>query len=89
MSKDTPMRDRQKPRTNSKPHIDRRALPEQDRTAPVVRIFSPSELDLDDLAEAIRSLLEESAGQPQVGPSSRPNPDLLSFPRRVSHVVGP
>jgi len=52
----------------------------------VARIFNPGELDLDDLAEAIRSLLG-TASPAQIGPCSRPRPELLSFPHRVTHVV--
>jgi len=55
-------------------------------TVPVARIFNPGELDLDDLAEAIRSLLG-TASPAQIGPCSRPRPELLSFPHRVTHVV--
>jgi hypothetical protein len=51
-----------------------------------VRFFTPAELDLDDLAEAIRSLLGPIS-PPQIGPPSRRKPDLLSFPRRGTHVV--
>ncbi len=46
---------------------------------PVARIFAPSDLDIDDLAEALRSL-QGPTGPPQIGASSRSNPDLLSFP---------
>jgi hypothetical protein len=53
----------------------------------VARIFSPADLDLDDLAEAIRFLLGPPS-TPQSGPSLQPNPDLLSSPRRATHVVG-
>jgi hypothetical protein len=52
----------------------------------LTRLFSPNEVNLDDLAEAIRSLLEP-AGQPQIGLAIRPKPDLLSFPLRGPHVV--
>jgi hypothetical protein len=55
--------------------------------AVVARIFSPSELDIDDLAEAIRQLLGPSIGAPEEV-LHQPNSDLLSFPRRVTHVVG-
>lgn len=87
MSKDTTMRNRRKPRTNPEPHSEAHAFSEPDRAAaPIVRIFSPAELDLDDLAGAIRSLLGPS-GPPQIRPRRRPTPDLLSPSRRVSHVV--
>lgn len=52
----------------------------------LTRIFSPSEVDLDDLAEAIRSLLGPT-NVPQIGAPNRPNPDLPSLPRRGTHVV--
>jgi len=69
-------------------HYEPKVLPiaDPDRPAPVARLFAPSELDLDDLAEAIRSLLGPAI-PPQIGPSSRPQPELLSLPRRGSHVV--
>ncbi len=70
------MRDRRQPRSNLEPCSDELA-------APMARLFAPSELDLDDLAEAIRSLLEPTS-QPQ---TKRPNRDLLSFPHRGTHVV--
>jgi hypothetical protein len=55
--------------------------------APVARIFSPSDLDLDDLAEAIRQLLgpDISAREDAL---HQPNGDLLSLARRGTHVVG-
>ena len=53
---------------------------------PVRRLFVPTALDLDDLAEALRSLLGFTS-PPQIGPPSRPNPDLLSLPGRGTHVV--
>jgi hypothetical protein len=56
-------------------------------TAAVTRIFSPSDLDLDDLAEAIRHLLGPDIGAP-VEHAHQPNCDLLSFPHRGTHVVG-
>jgi hypothetical protein len=53
---------------------------------PISRRFTPTELNQDDLAEAIRSLLEP-VSTPQIGGPSRPHSDLLSLPRGVSHVV--
>jgi hypothetical protein len=85
---DTTMRDRRQPRTIPELRSDVQAIPESDYPPPMARIFSPSDLDLDDLAEAIRSLLGPTS-PPRVGPPSSPKRDLLSFPRRVSHVVGP
>jgi hypothetical protein len=53
---------------------------------PVARIFSPADLDLDDLAEAIRFLLGPPS-TPQISPTGHPNPDLLSSPHRATHVL--
>jgi hypothetical protein len=61
--------------------------PAADSDMPVARIFTPSVLDIDDLAEAIRSLLA-TASPAQIGSPRGPNPDLLSFPHGVTHVVG-
>jgi hypothetical protein len=52
----------------------------------VERLFRPEELDVDDLAEAIRSLLGPNS-PPEIGSPSRPDPDLLSLPPRGTHVV--
>jgi hypothetical protein len=52
----------------------------------IVRQFNQDELDLDDLAEAIRFLLDcdcESSPETQ----NEPTDDLLSPPTRVTHVV--
>jgi hypothetical protein len=71
---------RERRRNNPRLPCDVQSLP-----APaehVARLFSPSELDLDDLAEAIRSLLGPSSVSP-----GHPDPDLLPVPRRVTHVV--
>jgi hypothetical protein len=61
-------------------------IAQRSNTDGLTRLFAPAELDLDDLAEAIRSLLGPISPS-EIGTSSRPNPDLLSFPDRVSHVV--
>ena len=53
----------------------------------VARIFSPSDLDIDDLAEAIRQLLGPDIGAPGEV-LHQPKDDLLSVRRRVTHVVG-
>lgn len=53
---------------------------------PLARNFIPSELDLDDLAEAIRCLLASNT-VPQNTSPGRPNPDLLLVRPRVSHGV--
>jgi hypothetical protein len=86
VSRDTTMRHRPQPRTSSKTCGDAPSLLTPDRAATVARIFSPSELDLDDLAEAIRSLLGPSI-VPQIESPGRPAPDLLPARPRVTHVV--
>ncbi len=48
----------------------------------VARQFEPQQIDLDNLAQAIRSLLAEGS------PANPPHPDLLSSRHRGSHVVG-
>jgi hypothetical protein len=63
------------------------AVHESRCAAPVARVFTPAELDLDDLAEAIRHLLGPEPRPPEEA-SNQPNDNLLSFPHRVSHVVG-
>jgi hypothetical protein len=81
------MRDRHQPRPNSRPHNDLQVLAAFGRGAvQVERSFRPEDMDLDDLAEAIRSLLGPSS-VPQIASPSRPNPDLLSVPRRGTHVL--
>lgn len=51
-----------------------------DRRTPVSDRRTPLELDLDDLAEAIRSLLNPTS-QPPIGPSPHAHPDLLAIGR--------
>jgi len=80
------MRNRRQPRSNPELCSVVQSLPKSDRAAPVARLFSPSELNLDDLAEAIRSLLVPGSGLPIASPG-RPDPDLLPVPPRVTHVV--
>ena len=53
-------------------------------TTNTTRLFAPEQLDLDDLAEAIRMLLEDEPGE---GANHKANPGLLSPATRVSHVV--
>ena len=74
------------PRSNPEPCGDVPSLLEPDRGTPVVRIFRAAELDLDYLAEAIRSLLGP-ASVPQISGTGGPKPELLSFPCRGTHVV--
>jgi len=80
----------EKPATAMRECLSNR-MPEQEiaprlKSEGLTRIFSPSELDLDDLAEAFRSLLWFT-NPPQIGSPSRPIPDLLSLRRRGTHVV--
>jgi hypothetical protein len=86
VSRDTTMRNRRQPRSNPKHRSDVQSLAESDRAAAVARQFNPSELDLDDLAEALRSLLGPSS-LPQTASPGRQDPDLLPAPPRVTHVV--
>jgi hypothetical protein len=86
VSRDTTMRNRRQLRSNPKRRSDVKSLPEANCAAPVARLFSPSELDLDDLAEAIRLLLGTES-VPQITSPGRPDPDLLPVSPRVTHVV--
>jgi len=52
----------------------------------LVREFSPGDIDLDDLTEAIRLLLEPAVEKIDSGRLG--DPDLLSPWRRATHVVG-
>ena len=65
---------------------DRRQSRAVSPAAAVARIFSPSDLDLDDLAEAIRQLLRPDIGAPKEAPHQT-NDNLLSFPDRATDVV--
>ena len=56
-------------------------------TTAVAWTFTPLDLDIDDLAEAIRQLLEPDTGASNEAPH-QPIDDLLSFPHRGTHVVG-
>lgn len=53
----------------------------------VARAFSPSDLNIDDLAEAIRQLLGPDISAPKES-LHQPNDDLLSSPHRGTHMVG-
>jgi hypothetical protein len=53
---------------------------------PVARQFAPADLDVDDLAEAIRLLLG-SDHTPQSAVPDEAISNLLSFPKRGSHGV--
>ncbi|MGA2580044.1 MAG: hypothetical protein ABSH24_28935 [Bryobacteraceae bacterium] len=52
----------------------------------MTRLFTPAQLDLDDLAEAIRSLLGPGSILQTTSPGGT-NPALLLFRRRGTHVV--
>lgn len=80
------MRARRQPRSPQNRSQYAESFPPPQIVVPVARIFDPSALNLDDLAEAIRSLLGSSS-VPETASPGRPNPDLLSFPRRATHVV--
>jgi len=53
----------------------------------VVREFSSGDIDLDELAEAIRLLLEPAPAA-RIDVRRRRDPDLLLQRRRATHVVG-
>ena len=80
------MRNRRQPRSNPELCSVVQSLPKSDRAAPLARLFLPSELDLDGLAEAIRSLLGPNSIARPAAPG-RKDPDLLPVPPGVSHVV--
>jgi hypothetical protein len=80
------MRDRRQPRSNRRHRTNVHALDGIYRAAPIARIFTPSELDLDDLAEAIRLLLGDNAARRSEAPD-QPDSNLLSSPGRGSHVL--
>ena len=58
---------------------------DSDGASDIARTFSPDELDLDQLAEAIRRLLNTDTGDDA---QIRRDPDLLSRRRRATHVMG-
>lgn len=76
------------PGSNPKPIGVVQPFSEPDRAASVARLFAPSDLDLDDLAEAIRSLLRPGP-EPQDDAADEPDRNLLSFAHRGTHVVEP
>lgn len=53
----------------------------------LIRAFRPEEIDLDDLAEAIRQLLH-SESTPTPHSSAGVGPDLLLVRDRATHVMG-
>jgi hypothetical protein len=66
--------------------ISRQEIAQRSNIEGPTRLFRPSEVDLDALAEAIRSLLGPT-NVPQIDAPSRPNPNLRSSRRRGSHVL--
>lgn len=80
------MRARRQPPSAQKGQGDIQSFREPKLPALVTRIFNPAELDLDDLAEAIRSLIGSSS-VPQINSSGGTESSLLSFPRRATHVL--
>jgi hypothetical protein len=75
------------PPLNAGPRCDVPSLRSPVPAAPVTRLFTPAQLDLDDLAEAIRSLLGPGS-PPQICQSSPPKPELLSFPHQRDSCGG-
>ena len=74
---DTTMRDRRRAGSNSYTNNDLQAPAAFAlELAQVERIFRPEELDVDNLVEAVRALLEHDGA-----------PHLLSLPPRGTHVV--
>jgi hypothetical protein len=51
-----------------------------------VRLHSPEDLDLDALAESVRSLLSDDRA-PRKKKLTQPKTHLLSFPDRGTHVL--
>ena len=80
------MRDRRRPCLNRGNRTDVQALDGNHRAAPIARLFTPSDLDLDDLAEAIRLLLGDD-GARRSGAPNHTDGNLLSSSVRGSHVV--
>ena len=74
-------------RRQTRPTRDAHAIQSADRPSPVARIFTPAELDLDDLTEAIRLLFGSDPRGPLGDVPNQPDDNLLSFPRRGTHVV--
>ena len=65
---------------------NRDEIPAADCPVPVERLFAPTELDIDDLAEAIRLLLGPDQ-VPRIEPRDPADSDLLSLPRGATHVM--
>jgi hypothetical protein len=80
------MRDRQQPRSNPQSPRAQTLSEVYSPGAPVSRVFAPSDLDLDALAESIRLLLGDDYG-PRIPAHDPPDSDLRSLPHRGSHVV--
>jgi hypothetical protein len=81
VSKDTTMRDRtiaiSRPPGSRRPGVHSSAC--ESAAEEVARQFTPEQIDLDDLAQAVRALL---------GEGNTPHTDLLLSGHRGSHVVG-
>jgi hypothetical protein len=80
------MRHRRQPHSNRGHRADFQALDGIYGAAPITRLFTPSDLDLDDLAEAIRLLLGDDYARRSEAPDQSGS-DLPSLPGRGSHVV--
>jgi hypothetical protein len=70
----------------NRPADDEQIHPGARSAVPVTRSFAPSDLDIDDLAEAIGLLLVPDQ-EPLNTSQNQPDCNLLSFPKRGSHVV--
>jgi hypothetical protein len=77
---DTTMRERSSTRRGHPTCSD-----DQQRHLQVSRSFNPGTIDLDDLAEAVRQLLDADFA---VATGTARRPDLLSQPRRATQVMG-
>src|SRR5450759_4926497 len=80
------MRDRRESRSKSTQGNAARALGALNPERLMVRSFTPAELDLDSLAQAIRLLLC-CENPPQLDPPTQLPAHLLPVPPRVTHVV--
>jgi hypothetical protein len=80
------MRYRRQSRSKSKQSNAVPALGALKPGPPMVRFFTPSELDLDSLAQTVRLLLS-CENPPQLDPPHQSPAHLLPVPPRVTHVV--
>ncbi len=79
------MRDRSE--TSTRRHIFKPVFDQMLIQQEVVREFASGDIDLDELAEAIRLLLAPAPVE-KIGAGSPGDPDLLSPRRRATYVVG-